>query len=206
MIIRQLSIFSDKLTKKLPENLFLEHIIKLITINKKFKYMQTIIASELKNLLEKGEALLIDVREVEEYETEHIAGSILLPLNEISIEKLPLKSKPIVLYCRSGKRSASAGQKLLEQDPNLEVFSLEGGIIAWRTEELPTKSVGRKRLPMEQQMRLLLGALLLIAFIGGIVHPFFHFLVLLIGLGQIFAGLTNHCGGTYLLSKMPWNK
>jgi len=105
--------------------------------------MQTIIASELKNLLEKGEALLIDVREVEEHKAEHIAGSTLIPLGEISVDKLSSKSKAIVLYCRSGKRSLAAGEKLLAQDPNLEVFSLMGGIIGWRTEELPTVSLDR---------------------------------------------------------------
>jgi len=105
--------------------------------------MQTIIASELKNLLEKGEALLIDVREVEEHKAEHIAGSTLIPLGEISVDKLSSKSKTIVLYCRSGKRSLAAGEKLLAQDPNLEVFSLMGGIIGWRTEELPTVSLDR---------------------------------------------------------------
>lgn len=168
--------------------------------------MQTIIASELKNLLEKGEALLIDVREVEEYKFEHISGSILLPLNEISVEKIPSRSKPIILYCRSGKRSTYAAQKLLEQDPNLEIFSLEGGIIAWRTEELPTKSISRQILSVEQQMRLLLGSSILIALIGIIINPIFHLLILLIALEQIYAGLTNRCWIVYLISKMPWNK
>lgn len=167
--------------------------------------MQTIIASELKNLLEKDEALLVDVREVEEYKVEHIAGSILLPLNEISVEKLPSKSKPIVLYCRSGKRSLSAGQKLLEQDPNLEVFSLEGGIIAWRTEELPTVTLTQE-LSLQRQTHLLLGVILLISFVIGLKHPLLHILVGLIGIGQIIAAATGWCGGTYLLSKMPWNK
>ncbi|WP_158706901.1 rhodanese-like domain-containing protein [Candidatus Phycorickettsia trachydisci] len=122
--------------------------------------MQTIIATELKNLLEKGEALLIDVRKAEEYEAEHIAGSTLIPLGEISVDKLSNKSKAIVLYCRSGKRSMAAGEKLLAQDPNLEVFSLMGGIIGWRTEELPTVTLDKPST--ESQSYLLISTLLLV--------------------------------------------
>jgi len=167
--------------------------------------MQTIIATELKNLLEKEEALLVDVRGLEEHEAEHIEGSILLPLNEISVEKIPTNSKTIVLYCRSGKRSLAAAQKLLEQDPNLEIFSLEGGIIAWRTEELPTITSTQK-LSLKRQTHLLVGIILLISFIVGIKYPALNTLAGLVGIEQIIVAMTGWCGGAYLLSKMPWNK
>ena len=42
-----------------------------------------------------------------------------------------VKDKKLVLHCRSGKRSLTAGAKLLEENPNLEIYNLEGGIIAW---------------------------------------------------------------------------
>lgn len=93
--------------------------------------MKNITASELKILLDNDQALLIDVREPIEYKSEYIDGAYLIPLGEISVERLPSTEKPIVIYCRSGKRSSDACIRLLVTKPSLDVASLEGGIIAW---------------------------------------------------------------------------
>lgn len=76
---------------------------------------------------------LVDVRELVEHRSQNIDGSVLIPVGEISVEKLPWQTKPLVLYCRSGKRSADACIKLLAQSPDIEVYSLEGGIMAWES-------------------------------------------------------------------------
>ncbi|MFU8797418.1 MAG: rhodanese-like domain-containing protein [Gammaproteobacteria bacterium] len=94
--------------------------------------MKTITVDALKKRIDQNNVLLIDVREPAEHRSEYIEGAFLIPLNEISLEKLPLKSSLIVMHCKSGKRSADACEKLLSQDPTLEVYSLEGGIIAWQ--------------------------------------------------------------------------
>lgn len=96
--------------------------------------MKTITPADLKKYLDQDSILLIDVREPAEHRTESIDNDCLIPLAEISVEKLPSKSRPIVIYCHSGKRSSEACKKLLEQDPTLDLYSLEGGIIAWRGE------------------------------------------------------------------------
>ena len=86
----------------------------------------------LKKWLKNDEAVLIDVRELAEYQESKIDEAHLIPLGEISINSLPdFKNKKLVLHCRSGKRSLTAGAKLLEENPNLEIYNLEGGIIAW---------------------------------------------------------------------------
>ena len=86
----------------------------------------------LKKWLKNDEAVLIDVRELAEYQESKIDQAHLIPLGEISINSLPdFKDKKLVLHCRSGKRSLTAGAKLLEENPNLEIYNLEGGIIAW---------------------------------------------------------------------------
>ena len=94
--------------------------------------MKTIKVEELKKWLDEDKVLLIDVREPSEHKSESIEGAHSIPLGELSVEKLPVKSKPIVLYCRSGKRSSDACAKLLAQDPMLEIYSLEGGITEWQ--------------------------------------------------------------------------
>ncbi|KTD07436.1 rhodanese-like domain-containing protein [Legionella jamestowniensis] len=89
-------------------------------------------APTLKTWLEKKEALLIDVRDPEEHAAENIPGAISMPLNVISTKGLPeTANKKLVFHCKAGKRSLSACEKLIETDPNLEVFTLEGGISAW---------------------------------------------------------------------------
>ncbi|MFK5986966.1 MAG: rhodanese-like domain-containing protein [Pseudomonadota bacterium] len=60
-------------------------------------------------------AIIVDVRTPKEYKSKHIKGAINLPLRELhnSYVRLP-KDKEIVVYCRSGNRSATAS-KLLKQ-------------------------------------------------------------------------------------------
>jgi rhodanese-related sulfurtransferase len=47
-----------------------------------------------------------------------------------------------VVHCLKGSRGASACEKLLRQDPNLEIYNLEGGIDAWSAAGLPIKGEG----------------------------------------------------------------
>ncbi len=112
--------------------------------------MKTITASELKKKLDKDQVLLIDVREPTEHRSESIDGACLIPLGEISVEKLPSTQRPIVIHCRSGKRSADACAKLLVANPSLDISSLEGGIIAWDQAGYNVKKSGFTILPLDR--------------------------------------------------------
>ncbi|ASQ44892.1 rhodanese-like domain-containing protein [Legionella clemsonensis] len=95
-------------------------------------------AATLKTWLEKKEALLVDVRDPEEHAAENIPGAISMPLNVLSTETLPdTENKKLVFHCKAGKRSLSACEKLVAANPNLEVFTLEGGISAWNQAGYP---------------------------------------------------------------------
>ncbi|RUP24767.1 MAG: rhodanese-like domain-containing protein [Curvibacter sp.] len=62
-----------------------------------------------------GDALLIDVRSPSEFQAGHVEGAVNLPLSELAASapsRLPDKTRPLVLYCQSGMRSASAQQWL----------------------------------------------------------------------------------------------
>jgi len=104
--------------------------------------MKIIKSKDLKKLLESGDVLLIDVRNPEEYEKKCIDGSCLIPLSEISAENIPATTKKIVINCGIGKRSEMACNKILSENPNLEVYSLEGGIDAWQKEGFEVKKSG----------------------------------------------------------------
>ncbi len=93
--------------------------------------LQTIDAQTLKQWLDQQSVTLVDVREPNEYATGHIPGAILVPLSRFDSQKIPQSSnQKVVLYCRSGQRSAMAAQKLLNQGYP-EVTHLGNGIGAW---------------------------------------------------------------------------
>lgn len=89
-------------------------------------------------LLAKGEEVqLLDVRTAREFEAGHIEGAQNLDvLNKgdfaEGIQKLD-PNKPVMLYCRSGRRSANASA-LLEKQGFTEIYDLKGGFIAWSAE------------------------------------------------------------------------
>ncbi len=91
-------------------------------------------AEQAKERLDSGdELILLDVRTQEEFDAGHIDGAILLP-NETIIDSeqpdiLPDLDAEILIYCRSGNRSAQAAKKLVAQGyTNVYDF---GGIIDW---------------------------------------------------------------------------
>lgn len=94
---------------------------------------QTISAAEAKKMMdEEKEVIILDVRTLEEYNAGHIEGAVLLPVTDIEKEAanvLPDKDATILVYCRSGNRSQTASQKLVDLGYT-KVFDF-GGIINW---------------------------------------------------------------------------
>lgn len=100
----------------------------------------TVDPTTAKQWLDKQEAIIIDVREPEEYAAMHIPGATLIPLGTIQNQNLPpLANKKLVIHCQSGKRSSMACEKLLANDPHIALYNLEGGILGWKNAGLPTK-------------------------------------------------------------------
>ncbi len=92
-----------------------------------------ITAKEAKDRIDSGaEIIILDVRTQEEYDAEHIEGAILIPNETITDKKpelLPDLDVEILIYCRSGNRSAQAANKLIAIGyTNVYDF---GGIIDW---------------------------------------------------------------------------
>ena len=88
---------------------------------------------------QKGGALLVDVREAEEFARGHAAGAQHLSRGvlELKIEEAaPDPTKPIVCYCGGGSRSALAADSLQKMGYR-EVYSVSGGFKAWKEAGLP---------------------------------------------------------------------
>lgn len=94
--------------------------------------MKEISVQELKDMMDHNfEFQLIDVREPFEYEVSNLNG-INIPLSGVVIESEKIsRDIPVVIHCRSGKRSAQAVM-LLEQEGFTNLSNLQGGILAWK--------------------------------------------------------------------------
>ncbi len=90
-------------------------------------------AQEAKAMMDgDDEIIVLDVRTQEEYDSGHIEGAILIPENEISKTAetvLTDKDAKILVYCRSGRRSAQAAEKLVELGYT-SIYDF-GGINSW---------------------------------------------------------------------------
>lgn len=80
---------------------------------------------------------LLDVRTEAEYDSAHIDGSTLIPVQSLAdkITEIP-QDKPIVVICRSGNRSRMASN-LLARKGFADIYNMRGGLLAWTREGLP---------------------------------------------------------------------
>ena len=84
-------------------------------------------------LITKADVQLVDVRTPAEFQQGHLADALLsdfkaADFDALCVEKLD-KSRPVAVYCRSGKRSAAAAQRLAAA--GFTVYNLQGGILEW---------------------------------------------------------------------------
>ena len=97
-------------------------------------FYQQISAEEAKAIIdEQHGAIILDVREPNEYNSGHIPGAVLLPVGSINEDSakdaIPAKSTAVLVYCRSGNRSKAASSVLVELGYT-QVYEF-GGIIDW---------------------------------------------------------------------------
>lgn len=170
--------------------------------------IKNIDAATAKKWLDNKEAILIDVREPAEYASQNISEATLIPLSQVHLNALPKHDgKKIIIHCHSGKRSAMACYNLLQEDSSLDLYNLEGGILAWAGSGNSTNSSEKKTLPLDRQVQLTVGSLSLFgSILAYFVNPLFVIIPAFIGAGLTFAGLTGTCGLALCLAKCPWNQ
>ncbi|OCC24208.1 sulfurtransferase [Croceicoccus estronivorus] len=100
---------------------------------------QEINAQELDAMLRDGSALVVDVREPDEFAAGHIPGAVNLPLSRFSPDELPdPQGRQLVLNCLGGKRSGMALDKCGIAKANVDTH-LAGGFNAWQAARLPVE-------------------------------------------------------------------
>ena len=92
-------------------------------------------------MINRQDALVLDVREQAEFAQSHILNARWLPLSQLEarageIEKF--KDKPLIVYCASGSRSSTAASALTKRGFS-KVVNLAGGFVAWQQAGLPVQ-------------------------------------------------------------------
>lgn len=94
---------------------------------------QPITQEVAKDMMDQQDVIVLDVREQEEYDSGHIPGAVLLPVNAIAEDSaaavIPEKDSVVLVYCRSGNRSKTASKELAELGYT-QVYEF-GGIQTW---------------------------------------------------------------------------
>ncbi len=105
----------------------------------RFRPWKTISPLDATQLINREDALVLDVREDNEYQQGHIVNSLHIPLSLIDKRMGELekhRSRPIIVGCRTGSRSGHVCG-MLSKNGFEKVFNLGGGIMAWEGANLP---------------------------------------------------------------------
>ena len=95
--------------------------------------------AEAVQLLNHKDAIVVDVRDDNDFSTGHILNAINLPLGvmEQRMDELEkYRSKPVIISCRTGQQSARAGM-ILHRQGFTDVYKLAGGMMAWQSANMP---------------------------------------------------------------------
>jgi rhodanese-related sulfurtransferase len=103
--------------------------------------LKNVSVQEAKEMIEKGDIFVLDVRTPDEFNSSHIKGATLIPVSnafgsnlsqdsllKVRIDEVP--KKKVLVYCRTGHRSGTAGTMLVNAGYS-QVYNMIGGIAAW---------------------------------------------------------------------------
>lgn len=177
--------------------------------------MRSVAPGEAAALMAQRKMSVIDVRGTDEFRDSRLTGSINIPL--VSVQSHPDGIKNIVhdaclFVCRSGVRSKTAAQNFANQFPDVDVYTLEGGLNSAMVHPdmqhmVVTSPAASKVWSMERQVRftagllVALGVSLSFTFSSGFLAlPFF------VGGGLMFSAATDTCAMARALAFLPWNR
>lgn len=164
---------------------------------------------EAQRLLESGKAILIDIRETNEFAREHILGARHVPLSGLDkhdFDRERAEGKAAIFQCQSGRRTAMNRDSLVALG-FAQTHVIEGGLNAWRAAGLPSHLDRKQPIEMQRQVQIVAGTLVLAgAVLSLAVSPWFVLLSAGVGAGLAYAGASGSCLMVQILALMPWNR
>ena len=163
--------------------------------------------AQVRDRLDGGQAVLVDIREADEFARVHIKGAQLQPLSQWERAHLTIDPADDVIFtCRSGMRTGGACDRLAARVSG-DAYVLDGGINAWQSAGLPVESDADAPLEIMRQVQIAAGSLVLVGvLLGFTVSTAWFSMAAFVGAGLTFAGLSGFCGMAKLLMLMPWNR
>ncbi len=162
---------------------------------------------QVRERINAGNAVLVDIREPDEFARSHVKGAQSQPLS--TWEKAHLSIDPdadVIFTCRSGMRTAGACDRLAAR-VNGDAFVLDGGLDAWAKAGLPVETNADAPMEIMRQVQIAAGSLVLIGvLLGFLAAPAWFALSGFVGAGLTFAGVSGFCGMARLLMLAPWNR
>ncbi len=95
-------------------------------------------------LVNHKDALLLDVREKSEHQDGLLPGAVSIPLREIEqrlVELEKYRQRPLIVFCKNGRHGKRACGLLRKQGFET-IYNLDGGLLAWRTANMPIQKTG----------------------------------------------------------------
>lgn len=164
---------------------------------------------DARRMLESGKAILIDIREANEFAREHIRGARHVPLSALDrhdFERERAEGKAAIFQCQSGRRTETNRERLIALG-FAQSYVIDGGLNAWRAAGLPSHIDRKQPLELQRQVQIAAGSLVLTGVALSLAFsPWFIFLSAAVGAGLVFAGVSGSCMMGQLLSSMPWNR
>jgi rhodanese-related sulfurtransferase len=163
--------------------------------------------AEVADRLAQKRAVLVDIRELDEFRRRHVPGALSRPLSAFESAHLTIApDSEVVFTCRSGMRTAAACERLARAVDG-PALVLEGGVDAWAAAGLPIEEDRTQPIEVQRQVQIAAGSLVLTGVaLGLLVHPAFLGLSAFVGAGLILAGVTGSCLMARLLALAPWNR
>ncbi|MES1989980.1 MAG: rhodanese family protein [Pseudomonadota bacterium] len=159
---------------------------------------------EAKKLIDQG-AVLIDIRNPDEYAREHIKGARNVPLSSIGQQSAYKPGDVVIYHCKSGMRTVTNIELLPAE--TCEAYIMSNGIEGWKAAGLGVETDASKPIEIMRQVQIAAGSLVVTGVVlGTAVHPGFFALSAFVGAGLVYAGVSGFCGMAKLLGLMPWNR
>ncbi|CAH0992334.1 Inner membrane protein YgaP [Sinobacterium norvegicum] len=146
--------------------------------------------------------LCLDIRSEADHQAQSIAGSCLVQPEQLD----QVSAQQVLVYCQGGMRTGMH-EAQWNAIADKEIYILEGGLNRWNSEGKETVGEASGTLPLQRQVFLSAGVLLLLfSLLVLAVSPAFAYATLFIGGGLTLAGATGFCGMARVLALAPWNK
>lgn len=151
---------------------------------------------------------VIDVRTTAEFNHDHLAGAVNVPLNLLEENAAAVAKEldgEVLIVCRTDGRARRAAVALAEHIGG-RGHVLTGGMQAWQQAGLPVEKGTGGPWAMERQVRTTAGAIVLSSILASTRKPGAKWLAAGIGTGLLYSGISDTCGMAAVLNKAPWNR